>query len=326
MISHKSCFFYHSKFHFHHFSSKFSNIMSNQIIIKYDFHVFIIFFYAINIFDQIENFAIRYAIQQKIADQTIHFWQFLNNQLLSFLIYVTNNRTWIEVLIQNEFQKQWTNFYRIAVKAKSDRNRIDEIKLTIFRKWKKMQLNLNKKLFHYINNLRRLILRTIYFEFFVRINKTIADKMIHSIFKKNVFLNWTTNDLKKISEKKLFELSINQIFEKHKIFIVNNKIVISIIQNQILNEMITFASNLISSHTLNKHFISQNTVNTLFFFIFDIIFFYRFDSSSHFVKIDCYEKFHTIVDSIFFRWCDKKKWKRIVRNFYWFRIFWKRVD
>ena len=65
--------------------------MSNQIIIKYDFYVFIIFFHAIEIFDQIENFAIRYAIQQKITDQIIHFRQFLNNQLSSFLIYVTNN-------------------------------------------------------------------------------------------------------------------------------------------------------------------------------------------------------------------------------------------
>ena len=92
-----------------------------------------------------------------------------------------------------------------------------------------MHLNLNEKLFHYINNLRKLILRTIYFEIFARINRIVADKMIHSIFKKNAFLNWTTNDLKKISEKKLFELSVNQIFEKHKIFIADNEIVISII-------------------------------------------------------------------------------------------------
>ena len=140
-----------------------------------------------------------------------------------------------------------------------------------------MQLNLNEKSFHYINNLRRLILRTIYFKIFVRINKIVADKMIHSIFKKNVFLNWTTNDLKKISEKKLFELSINQIFEKHKIFITNNEIVISIIQNRILNEMITFTSNVISLRTSNKRSVSQNTMNTsFFFFIFDIIFFLSF--------------------------------------------------
>ena len=52
-----------------------------------------------------------------------------------------------------------------------------------------MQLNLNEKLFHYINNLRKLILRTIYFEIFVRINRIVANKMIHSIFEKNVFLN-----------------------------------------------------------------------------------------------------------------------------------------
>ena len=52
-----------------------------------------------------------------------------------------------------------------------------------------MQLNLNEKSFHYINNLRKLILRTIYFEIFVRINKTVANKMIHSIFKKKKFLN-----------------------------------------------------------------------------------------------------------------------------------------
>ena len=131
-----------------------------------------------------------------------------------------------------------------------------------------MQLNLNEKLFHYINNLRKLILRTIYFEIFVRINKTVANKMIHSIFKKKKFLNWTTNDLKKVFEKKLFELSINQIFEKHKIFIANNEIVISIIQNQILNEMITFASNLISSRTSNKRSVLQNTMNISFFFHF----------------------------------------------------------
>ena len=160
--------------------------MSNQIIIKYDFHVFIIFFHAIEIFDQIENFAIRYAAQQEVADQIIHFRQFLNDQLSNFLVYVIDNRAWTEILIQNEFQKQWTNFYRIAVEAKSDRNRIDEIKLTIFRKWKKMQLNLNEKSFHYINNLRRLILRTIYFEIFARINRTVTDKMTHSIFKKKM--------------------------------------------------------------------------------------------------------------------------------------------
>ena len=190
-----------------------------------------------------------------------------------------------------------------------------------------MQLNLNEKLFYYINNLRRLILRMIYFEIFARINKAVANKIIHSIFKENVFLNWTTNDLKKISEKKLFELSINQIFEKHKIFIANNEIVILIIQNWILNEMITFTSNLILSRTSNKRSVSQNTMNTSFFFSFSTLyFFYRFDSSSHFVKIDCYEKFHTVVDSIFFRRCDKKNWKRIIRNFHWFRIFWKRVD
>ena len=67
--------------------------MSNQIIIKYDFYVFIIFFHAIDIFDQIKNFAIRYAIQQKIVNQIIYFRQFLNDQLSSFLIYIINNRT-----------------------------------------------------------------------------------------------------------------------------------------------------------------------------------------------------------------------------------------
>ena len=102
-------------------------------------------------------------------------------------------------------------------------------------------------------------------------------------------------------------MSINQIFEKHKIFIANNEIVISIIQNQILDEMITFASNLILSRTSNKRSVSQNTVNTSFFFSFSTLyFFYRFDSLSHFVEIDCYEKSHTIVDSIFFRRCDRK--------------------
>ena len=60
-------------------------------------------------------------------------------------------------------------------------------------------------------------------------------------------------------------MSINQIVEKHKIIIVNNKIVISIVQNQILNEIDTFASNLISSRMSNKRSVSQNTVNTSFF-------------------------------------------------------------
>ena len=214
MISHKSCFFYYSKFHFHHSSSKLSNIMSNQIIIKYDFHVFIIFFHAIEIFDQIENFAIRYAAQQEIVDQMIHFRQFLNDQLSNFLIYVTNNQTWIEILIQNEFQKQWTNFYRIAIEAKSDRNRIDEIKLTIFCKWKKMQLNLNKKSFYYINNLRRLILRTIYFEIFVRINKTVANKIIHLIFKKKCFFELNNEWFKKNFWKKIIWIVSQSNFRK----------------------------------------------------------------------------------------------------------------
>ena len=142
-------------------------------------------------------------------------------------------------------------------------NQIDNIS-----QMKKMQLNLNKKLIHYINNLRKLILRTIYFEIFVRINKTVANKMIHSIFKKKKFLNWTTNDLKKVFEKKLFELSINQIFEKHKIFIANNEIVISIIQNRILSEIIIFTSNLILSRTSNKRSVLQNTMNISFFFHF----------------------------------------------------------
>ena len=65
--------------------------------------------------------------------------------------------------------------------------------------------------------------------------------------------------------------------------------------------MITSASNLILSRTSNKRSVSQNTVNTSFFFSFSTLyFFYRLDSSSHFVEIDYYEKFHTIVDSIFF--------------------------
>lgn len=65
--------------------------MLNQIIIKCVFHIFIIFFHAIDIFDQIKNFAIRYAIQQKIADQFAYFQQFVKNQLSSFLIHVINN-------------------------------------------------------------------------------------------------------------------------------------------------------------------------------------------------------------------------------------------
>ena len=80
-------------------------VMTNQIFIKYDVVIFNSIDYIIYIFNQIENFVTKYAIQQKIVNQLINFRQFLSDQITNFVIYVFVNKTWIDLIIEKKLKR-----------------------------------------------------------------------------------------------------------------------------------------------------------------------------------------------------------------------------
>jgi hypothetical protein len=107
----------------------------------------------------------KYSTQKQIVDQLNSLHQNVKDALVNFFDYVIRDRFWASFLITAQFKKNWRSINRVVAEARRERNRLQEVKNSILRRWEDVAASeLQNRSYHHLNQLRKMFMTMTYAE------------------------------------------------------------------------------------------------------------------------------------------------------------------
>jgi hypothetical protein len=94
----------------------------------------------------------KYSTQKQIVDQLSSLHQNVRDALVNFFDYMIRDRFWANFLITAQFEKDWRSINRVVAEIRRERNRLQEVKDFILRRWEDVAASeLQNRFYHYFN-------------------------------------------------------------------------------------------------------------------------------------------------------------------------------
>jgi hypothetical protein len=156
---------------------------------------------------------------------------------MNFFNYVIRDQFWASFLITVQFEEDWRSINHIIAKVKRERNRLQEVKNSILRKWRDVAASeLKNRFYHYFNQLRKMFMTMTYAETRKLITRAIMYRLVNKRRDRSIILMTQIENLIKIMISDLSVVSSEKELHQLKIRI-KNEIVIYVAQKRILDEV-----------------------------------------------------------------------------------------